>query len=181
MAASAPSAASADQGQPTVVAADQGRPTVAATAPTAPAVSAMVIADTRLHPNEHMIIVNEDWLQLPLTKRTSRRPSHVAMHRIAKTLADNTTPINEKFKLVVETAMRDPELWSAARDIMNVNHQAHVNKLMRDRKRIQREMDEAETAREAQEQIERNQRRRVLRAVNTDELQQEGLSRGPRG
>ena len=170
-------ARSAAPGTP-VVATAAGQPTVAETAPMT---SAMVLAGTYLRPTEHMIIVDEDWLRLPLVKRTARRPPDAAAHRIAKTLADDTISINEKFKLAMETAMRDTEMWSMVRDIMNVNQQVHVNKVVRERKRMQKEIEEAEAARQAQERHDRNQRQRVLRAVDTDELNQEQFSRRPRG
>ena len=182
MAASASSASSGASSRASSPASARVAPPVPATADATSigATTAIVAAPPRLGPNEHIVVVNEEWLQQPLTKRATRRPSEAVAHRIAKTLGDNLAPIDVKCKLVIETAMRDPELWSMVRDIMNVNQQACQMKLARDRKRAEREAEEAAAARDAQAHHGRSCRARVLRTANTDEVREEHVSRNNR-
>ena len=158
---------------------------VAETAPmaaTAPVASAAIVAAPRtLGPHEHLVIVNEAWLCHPMTTRTTRAPSSAAAHRIAKSLEDDRTPIETKTQLIIETAVRDPELWSAVRRIMHINFQLEQTKLLRERQRAEREAEVAEATRGRQEENQRIVRARVLRSVNTDEVQAEHVSRGNRG
>ena len=131
----------------------------------------------RLRDGEHMMVVSENWLRLGLGTMSLRKPHMATRDKIVQLLLCPHSTLEMKFQCILETATRTPELWLEARKSLQIQQIATQKELERKRKRDEREQQQeaATMARDARHGQLRRQR--VLRAVNTEEIENEAQSR----
>ena len=127
----------------------------------------------QLEADEHAIIVSDTWIQLDSMKMSDPANCTTLIHRIATVVDDRMAPIEQRMKLIIETATRWPRLWSAVRDQIQGRRVQEHKKRQIERKAAEKRAASSAAALEAQEEMVDRRRRRLLRVANTDDMRDE--------